>query len=79
MTSPRTRDSVPARAILLRQFRHQVALGPVDYVRLDFLAEITMSIMQKQLGSPANSYLALDRLLSGGKSGLRAAAVMPEF
>jgi len=32
----------------LTQFRRQVALGPVDYVTLDFLAEITMSIMQKQ-------------------------------
>jgi hypothetical protein len=32
----------------LAQFRRQVELGPVDYVTLDFLAEITMSIMQKQ-------------------------------
>ena len=32
----------------LAQFRRQVALGPVDVVTLDFLAEITMSIMQKQ-------------------------------
>src|SRR4249919_3480223 len=32
----------------LSQFRRQVELGPVDYVTLDFLAEITMSIMQKQ-------------------------------
>jgi hypothetical protein len=32
----------------LSQFRRQVELGPVDYVSLDFLAEITMSIMQKQ-------------------------------
>ncbi len=32
----------------LGQFRRQVALGPVDFVTLDFLAEITMSIMQKQ-------------------------------
>ncbi|MBI1796217.1 MAG: DUF1446 domain-containing protein [Candidatus Eisenbacteria bacterium] len=30
------------------QFRRQVELGPVDVVTLDFLAEITMSIMQKQ-------------------------------
>jgi hypothetical protein len=30
------------------QFRRQVDLGPVDFVTLDFLAEITMSIMQKQ-------------------------------
>ena len=32
----------------LAQFRRQVELGPVDFVTLDFLAEITMSIMQKQ-------------------------------
>jgi hypothetical protein len=32
----------------LTQFRRQIELGPVDYVTLDFLAEITMSIMQKQ-------------------------------
>src|SRR5437016_3134696 len=32
----------------LAQFQRQVELGPVDYVTLDFLSEITMSIMQKQ-------------------------------
>src|SRR5437867_2135369 len=32
----------------LSQFHRQVELGPVDYLTLDFLAEITMSIMQKQ-------------------------------
>jgi hypothetical protein len=32
----------------LSQFKRQVELGPVDVVTLDFLAEITMSIMQKQ-------------------------------
>ena len=32
----------------LGQFRRQVEMGPIDYVTLDFLAEITMSIMQKQ-------------------------------
>src|SRR5262245_61047784 len=32
----------------LAQFKRQVELGPVDVVTLDFLAEITMSIMQKQ-------------------------------
>ena len=32
----------------LSQFKRQVERGPVDYVTLDFLAEITMSIMQKQ-------------------------------
>ena len=32
----------------LAQFKRQLELGPVDFVTLDFLAEITMSIMQKQ-------------------------------
>ncbi len=32
----------------LSQLRRQLELGPVDVVTLDFLAEITMSIMQKQ-------------------------------
>ncbi len=32
----------------LAQFRRQVELGPTDFVTLDFLAEVTMSIMQKQ-------------------------------
>jgi len=32
----------------LAQFQRQLELGPVDFVTLDFLAEITMSIMQKQ-------------------------------
>ena len=32
----------------LAQFRRQVELGPTDYVTLDFLAEVTMSIMRKQ-------------------------------
>ncbi len=32
----------------LGQFRRQLELGPVDVISLDFLAEITMSIMQKQ-------------------------------
>ncbi len=32
----------------LAQFRRQVELGATDFVTLDFLAEITMSIMQKQ-------------------------------
>ncbi len=32
----------------LAQFRRQVELGPIDFVTLDFLAEVTMSIMQKQ-------------------------------
>ncbi len=32
----------------LGQFQRQLELGPIDYITLDFLAEITMSIMQKQ-------------------------------
>ncbi|NOT34677.1 MAG: DUF1446 domain-containing protein [Candidatus Eisenbacteria bacterium] len=32
----------------LGQFKRQLELGPVDVITLDFLAEITMSIMQKQ-------------------------------
>ncbi len=32
----------------LNQFKRQVELGPIDYITLDFLAEVTMSIMQKQ-------------------------------
>jgi Acyclic terpene utilisation family protein AtuA len=32
----------------LRQFKRQIERGPVDFVTLDFLAEVTMSIMQKQ-------------------------------
>jgi hypothetical protein len=35
-------------------------LGPVDYVTLDFLAEITMSIMQKQRARDARSGYARD-------------------
>ncbi|HEV2104691.1 MAG TPA: acyclic terpene utilization AtuA family protein, partial [Candidatus Eisenbacteria bacterium] len=41
----------------LAQFRRQVELGPVDYVTLDFLAEVTMSILQKQRArDPAAGY-----------------------
>ncbi len=60
----------------LGQFRRQVELGPVDYVTLDFLAEITMSIMQKQRArDPEAGYArdfitqveaTLDLLLAGG-------------
>ena len=39
----------------LTQFQRQVELGPVDYVTLDFLAEITMSIMQKQRARDSKS------------------------
>jgi hypothetical protein len=60
----------------LSQFKRQVELGPVDYVTLDFLAEITMSIMQKQRArDPEAGYardfiaqveLTLDLLLKKG-------------
>ncbi|MGH7731918.1 MAG: acyclic terpene utilization AtuA family protein [Candidatus Eiseniibacteriota bacterium] len=42
------------------QFRRQVELGPVDYVTLDFLAEITMSIMQKQRARDPRAGFARD-------------------
>src|SRR5262249_14783920 len=55
---PATRESMPESIRIanaggywgddLSQFRRQVEGGPVDFVTLDFLAEITMSIMQKQ-------------------------------
>ncbi|HSR69030.1 MAG TPA: acyclic terpene utilization AtuA family protein [Acidobacteriota bacterium] len=32
----------------LEAFQRQLSLGPLDYISLDFLAEITMSILQKQ-------------------------------
>ena len=36
---------------------HQVTRGPVDYLMMDFLAEVTMSILQKQkLRDPAMGY-----------------------
>ncbi|HTM58149.1 MAG TPA: acyclic terpene utilization AtuA family protein [Candidatus Udaeobacter sp.] len=44
----------------LAQFRRQVELGPVDFVTLDFLAEITMSIMQKQRVRDARAGYARD-------------------
>ncbi len=44
----------------LHQFKRQVELGPVDYVTLDFLAEVTMSIMQKQRARDPNAGYARD-------------------
>jgi hypothetical protein len=44
----------------LGQFRRQVELGPVDVVTLDFLAEITMSIMQKQRARDPEAGFARD-------------------
>ena len=39
----------------LGQFKRQVERGPIDYVTLDFLAEITMSIMQRQRARDASA------------------------
>lgn len=44
----------------LGQFRRQVELGPIDYVTLDFLAEVTMSIMQKQRSRDPKAGFARD-------------------
>lgn len=44
----------------LNQFKRQVELGPVDYVTLDFLAEVTMSIMQKQRARDPDAGYARD-------------------
>ncbi len=44
----------------LSQFHRQVELGPVDYVTLDFLAEITMSILQKQRARDPETGFARD-------------------
>jgi hypothetical protein len=44
----------------LGQFKRQVERGPIDFVTLDFLAEITMSIMQKQRARDAEMGFARD-------------------
>lgn len=44
----------------LSQFKRQLELGPVDCVTLDFLAEITMSIMQKQRARDPRAGFARD-------------------
>ncbi|MEQ1831486.1 MAG: acyclic terpene utilization AtuA family protein [Candidatus Eisenbacteria bacterium] len=44
----------------LGAFKRQVERGPVDYVTLDFLAEITMSIMQKQRARDPEAGFARD-------------------
>src|SRR5262249_21967326 len=44
----------------LGQFKRQLELGPVDYISLDFLAEITMSIMQKQRARDPRAGFARD-------------------
>src|SRR5437879_8987594 len=38
----------------------QVEEGPIDYLMLDYLAEVTMSIMQKQKARDPNSGYARD-------------------
>src|SRR5438552_10863129 len=44
----------------LAQFQRQLELGPIDYISLDFLAEITMSIMQKQRARDPRAGFARD-------------------
>ncbi|HTR96304.1 MAG TPA: acyclic terpene utilization AtuA family protein [Candidatus Acidoferrales bacterium] len=44
----------------LGAFKRQVEQGPVDFVTLDFLAEITMSIMQKQRARDPRAGFARD-------------------
>src|SRR6476660_4648211 len=39
---------------------HQVEDGPIDYLMLDYLAEVTMSIMQKQKARDPNAGYAKD-------------------
>src|SRR5499425_2094653 len=39
---------------------HQVEDGPIDYLMLDYLAEVTMSIMQKQKSRDPNAGYARD-------------------
>ncbi len=46
----------------LSQFKRQLELGPVDVVTMDFLAEITMSIMQKQRARDPRAGYARDFL-----------------
>jgi hypothetical protein len=52
----------------LTQFKRQVELGPVDYVTLDFLAEITMSIMQKQRARDPRTGYARDFVTQVGQA-----------
>ena len=44
----------------LTQFKRQLELGPIDYLSLDFLAEVTMSIMQKQRSRDPRAGFARD-------------------
>ena len=44
----------------LTQFKRQLELGPIDYLTLDFLAEVTMSIMQKQRSRDPRAGFARD-------------------
>ncbi len=52
----------------LSQLRRQIERGPVDYVTLDFLAEITMSIMQKQRARDPRSGYARDFVTQVGET-----------
>jgi len=45
---------LPERAV------RQVEGGPIDYLMLDYLAEVTMSIMQKQKARDPNAGFARD-------------------
>ena len=58
--------------------RRQVEGGPIDYLMLDYLAEVTMSILQKQKErDPAMGYArdfvgAMESVLAGGRRARRA-------
>src|SRR5205809_8006072 len=59
----------------------QVAGGPIDYLMLDYLAEVTMSILQKQrardrsLGYATDFVTVMDRLLPAiSRRGIRVTA-----
>src|ERR1051325_5791411 len=52
----------------LAQFQRQIELGPVDVVTLDFLAEITMSIMQKQRARDPRAGFARDFVGQGERA-----------
>ncbi len=52
----------------LSQLKRQLELGPVDYVTLDFLAEITMSIMQKQRSRDPRAGYARDFVTQVGQA-----------
>jgi len=54
----------------------QVRRGPIDYLMLDYLAEVTMSILQKQRSRDPNAGYARDFVsLVAGPQGLSGARV----